>query len=334
MNTAGDNENTSTNSLTENAFDALPTQAAILDENGVIVKTNDEWDSFGKPNPEKDFYVGKNYIELCKHATEKDGPEVATKLTELLNNETTQVEHEYPCNNPNTPQTEWFQLRATSFTHDNQQNYLVLHWEITEQKHNRDKLQQFSSTLSHDINNHLSIARGYIDLLDIDGEDNQQHKQTILNALDDIETTIESTTTLARIEQVENSELCDLETIADEAWEANPTQDATLNIKDNIQLKANRTLLLKAFDNIIRNMLTHAGHDATLTIESTEDGFRVYDDGPGSTDDPEDLLSYGYTTGDGTGLGLAIIKQIADAHNWYLTINQEHDGFCLEFELP
>jgi signal transduction histidine kinase len=58
------------------------------------------------------------------------------------------------------------------------------------------------------------------------------------------------------------------------------------------------------------------------------DGFYVADDGPGiPPNDRENVLAAGYTSAkNGSGFGLSIVTQIADAHEWTLTVTESASG--------
>lgn len=74
--------------------------------------------------------------------------------------------------------------------------------------------------------------------------------------------------------------------------------------------------------------------DLTVTIESTDDGFAVADDGAGIPEDAQDnIFDYCYTTHEaGTGLGLSIVQTIADSHGWSVRHDPNHTGARFVFE--
>jgi two-component system OmpR family sensor kinase len=57
-------------------------------------------------------------------------------------------------------------------------------------------------------------------------------------------------------------------------------------------------------------------------------GFYVADDGPGIPPaEREDVFEPGFTTAeDGSGFGLAIVAEIAEAHDWEVTVTESSAG--------
>lgn len=94
------------------------------------------------------------------------------------------------------------------------------------------------------------------------------------------------------------------------------------------RLLADRDRLTELFANLFRNAVEHGGGDVTVTVGSTCDGFYVADDGHGIPEEHrKQVLQSGYSTEEaGTGLGLSIVQQIADSHDWGLSIDESDAG--------
>jgi len=190
------------------------------------------------------------------------------------------------------------------------------------------RLDQFASTLSHDLRNPLAVARGHVELLRAKLLDSQsdllEHVEKIDDAHDRIDSIIGDVLTLTRKgESVEETDRFELEDAAREAWGNIDNKDATLEIERSIAIEGDRSRVLRAFENLFRNSIDHVGPEVTVTVGLTEDGFYVEDDGSGIPDEEMDsIFEYGHTTSeDGTGLGLSIVKTIAEAHGWSVWID-------------
>jgi signal transduction histidine kinase len=190
------------------------------------------------------------------------------------------------------------------------------------------RLDQFASTLSHDLRNPLAVARGHVELLDTKldaGDDDlREHVEKIDVAHDRIDSIINDVLTLTRKgESIEETERFDLEGVAREAWSHIDSKDASLTVAESIAIEGERSRLLRAFENLFRNSLDHGPADVSVTVGLTDDGFYIQDDGPGIPDEEMgDIFEYGHTTSDdGTGLGLSIVKTIAEAHGWSLWVD-------------
>jgi len=215
--------------------------------------------------------------------------------------------------------------------------YTLVLRDVTERRqHVRDleqqttQLEQFASTLSHDLRNPLNVAYGRVELArERHGDD--EHLETAGDALDRIEGIIDDTLTLAREGQtIDELERVDLATVARDAWGTVDTGDAELDVEPDagVRIYADATRLQSVFENCYRNALDHAGPDVTVTVGRTDEGFAVADDGPGvPVDQREQVFEYAYTTDDeGTGLGLAIVAAIARAHGWSVEMAESESG--------
>ncbi|MFC7077792.1 sensor histidine kinase [Haloarcula halophila] len=215
-----------------------------------------------------------------------------------------------------------------------------------EMERQNDRLDQFASTLSHDLRNPLAVARGHVELLSarLDGFDDDsddpaellEHVDTIEDAHDRIDSIIQDVLTLTREgESVEETAPVELEQVAREAWANIDSKDATLSVTGTRTFEADRTRLLRAFENLFRNAIDHVGPAVSVEVRLTAGGFSVVDDGPGIPGEAvDDLFEYGRTTSDeGTGIGLSIVKTIAEAHGWRLYVDTTYeDGAMFVFD--
>jgi signal transduction histidine kinase len=121
--------------------------------------------------------------------------------------------------------------------------------------------------------------------------------------------------------------------VAREAWAHVDTAAMRLSVADEPTVLIDESRVTEVFSNLFRNAREHAGTDAAVRVGALDDGFYVADDGPGIPEqDRERVLESGFTTSkEGTGFGLSIVGQIADAHDWDVTVT-ESDGGGARFE--
>ncbi len=194
-------------------------------------------------------------------------------------------------------------------------------------KRQNERLERFTSTVSHDLRNPLTVATGHLEIAVEETE--SEHVETALDALERMQTMIEDLLELARTGQpIDDTEPVSLQTAAADAWEMVQTDDAALEITDDRELAADPDRLASLFENLFRNALEHVGPSVSVTVEPTESGFAVEDDGPGiPAEDRETVFESGYTTNeDGTGFGLAIVGEIAEAHDWTVEVTAGNEG--------
>lgn len=219
--------------------------------------------------------------------------------------------------------------------------------DMTEQKRRErqlerqnERLEEFAHVVSHDIRNPLQVASGQLEIAERTGEAEAFEKSQ--EALARIETIIGNILTLARHGRtVDKLERVELATVIERAWEMVDTADLHLESDGSSRIDADPERLQQLLANLFRNAVEHAGTDATVRIGPIQpmftatrasgdgsSGFYVADDGPGiPADIRDDVFESGFTTAeDGTGFGLAIVAQIAEAHDWHVSLTESREG--------
>ena len=193
-----------------------------------------------------------------------------------------------------------------------------------------ERLDEFAGVVSHDLRNPLSVALGYLDILEERiGEDDDLAE--IRRSLTHMDRIIDDVLWLAS-EGREIGELnsVSLRRIAEESWSLVDTAEATLRVESDLQFEADADRLHQLLENAFANAVTHGGSAVTVSVGALDDGtgFYVSDDGAGIPPEKrEAVLDPGYTTKeDGTGFGLAIIKRVAEGHGWSLDIGESETG--------
>jgi PAS domain S-box-containing protein len=206
----------------------------------------------------------------------------------------------------------------------------------------RDRLEEFASLVSHDLRSPLNVAAGNLDLI----RERLSEEQTeapevdaVERSLERMEALVEDMLTLARQgKRVDETEAVSLRAVAKESWESVDTAAAELTVADDPVLRADRSRLRQALENLFANAVTHGGADVSVEVGALDDaeggtGFYVADDGPGVPDEVrDDVFDTGVSTDeDGTGFGLKIVAEVADAHGWSVEL-VDADGGGARFE--
>jgi PAS domain S-box-containing protein len=212
--------------------------------------------------------------------------------------------------------------------------FLAIDRDITDRKareeelvRKNERLEEFSSVVSHDLRNPLQVAQGRLELLadEVDSE----HVDDIRGALDRMESLIDDLLAIAREgEEAMEFESVAIESSVREAWATVETGAASLVVDAEGEVEADRELLRQLFENLFGNAVEHAGPDCTVTVGELPDGFYVADDGPGVPAEERDrVFEPGYSTGSaGTGFGLNIVRSVVETHDWGITLTQSDDG--------
>jgi signal transduction histidine kinase len=234
-----------------------------------------------------------------------------------------------------------FAVSSSSVGEAPEQGLIVLLHEITPQKRREqeleatkqsleqtnERLDQFASTVSHDLRNPLNVAQGRLELARSEAE--SEHLVAVGEAHDRIEALIDDLLSLARQgDVIEEADAVDLATLAEATWQNVATAEATLKPETEQTIRADSARLEELLENLFRNAVEHAGGDVAVTVGDVAGGFYVADDGPGvPVEERGDVFEAGYSTAaDGTGLGLNIANEIAGAHGWEMFITDSEGG--------
>lgn len=214
--------------------------------------------------------------------------------------------------------------------------YFASQEDITECKERHDalveqneRLDWFTRTVSHDLQNPLRTASGYLELAREECECECEYLDSVAGALDRSQRLIDDLLTTAR-SGVRTTEMTvvDVSDVVPECWETIESHDAMIEIDTTQTIRADQTRFQQLLENLMQNAIKHGGDAVTVTVGALDDGFYVEDDGPGIPEDKrDDVFETGYSTAeDGMGFGLSIVKQITDAHGWEIRVTDSSKG--------
>ncbi|WP_251330047.1 hybrid sensor histidine kinase/response regulator [Haloplanus pelagicus] len=204
-----------------------------------------------------------------------------------------------------------------------------------------ERLEEFTSVVSHDLRNPLNIVGGRLELARETCD--SDHLDRAADALERSVALIEDLRTLARdgnhVGELEPVDLGDLTT---RCWRNVPTTDATLITATDRTIRCDPGRLQELLENLMRNSVEHGSTNnrpaaddgvdpgdggVTVTVGETDGGFYVADDGPGiPADERERVFESGYSTAGGTGFGLSIVRDVANAHGWTIQVTESDAG--------
>ena len=190
-----------------------------------------------------------------------------------------------------------------------------------------ERLDKFASVVSHDLQNPLSIAQGYLKLAR--DEQDSESLQTVASAHNRMDQLITDVLTFARVgtEAIE-PEVVEMSQLLKECWADHSQTDATLCVKTDQTIQADRKHLRQLLTNLLSNAVKHGGSNVSVTVGAIADGFYIKDDGPGiDADERKSVFEAGYSpSAEGTGFGLSIVKQVTEAHGWNICVTDGAEG--------
>ncbi|MFD1646051.1 PAS domain S-box protein [Haloarchaeobius litoreus] len=310
----------------EAVFEGSPDMIVIHDADGVIHDVNQQ--SCEKLGYTESELVGK---KVCEIDVTADRERAHAFWKDLPTNSPRRFEGELQRADGETIPVE---VHLTRLDLDGKDRFVAMDRDISEQKayeeelvRQNERLDRFTSAVSHDLRNPLQLARGRFELLE--EECTSEHTEDIEFALDRMDTLIDDLLAFARFgDEAMEVEPVDLSELVRTCWTTVETADATLIVGTERSVDADRDRLQQLFENLIRNSVEHGGRDITVTVGDTEAGFYVADDGPGiPASERDDVFEAGYSTAEaGTGFGLNIVKEMVDAHDWTVRISESDDG--------
>ncbi|WP_440770556.1 sensor histidine kinase [Natronorubrum sp. DTA28] len=194
------------------------------------------------------------------------------------------------------------------------------------------RLDQFTSMVSHDLQNPVSMAIGELEQYRETGDDS--YLDGIENALERVADLIVDLTALTRTNTPSNTrKSVSLPEVAREAWKFIDTQSAPLETQ-NCVIQGDRSQLQALFENLFRNAVGRGGTDVTVRVGPTGGGFYVEDTGTRIPPEKrEQVFEHGFTTGySGNGVGLTIVGRIAADHGFEVALMESREGDA-RFEL-
>jgi signal transduction histidine kinase len=152
-----------------------------------------------------------------------------------------------------------------------------------------ERLEQFASIVSHDLQNPLNVAMGYTDQTLATGE--TEYVENISDALDRMETIINDVLTLAKQgETVGNRETVALTDLIEDSWRQVPSETASLTVADEGTVEGDPSRLAQLFENLFRNSVEHGSTSSrTASDDSVEHGSTS------SRAGPDDSVEHGST---------------------------------------
>lgn len=217
-------------------------------------------------------------------------------------------------------------------------------------QHDKERLEQFASLLSHDLRNPLTVAQGNVEIAQQDDEDSEELATASL-ALVRMEELIEDILTVTKQNQdIEETTSVSLSTIATDCWATIDSPEATLQVVSETSFPADQKRIKRLFENLFRNAIEHGESDncidSDLQGDSKEtgpsnsdhlirvgsladgDGFYIENTGtPIPEKKREEIFENGFSTDEESlGLGLAIVNSVVSAHGWTITVTDGSIG--------
>lgn len=231
---------------------------------------------------------------------------------------------------------------------------VVVMQDITRFKELDQLKSELIATVSHDLKQPLSIMRGYLDLMTMVGNFNEQtsnYASRMARAITNMRDLIDDLLDIAKIESGVklNFEKVNLSEVLEECVEnlrpASTAKQMLLSVdlpKDLPLINADRARLWQIFNNLINNAIKYTAPEGHIKVRLEQGGANlrviIKDNGLGiSPEDQAHIFDRFYRVRraetesiEGTGLGLAIVKSLVEAHKGQISV-ESHIGIGSTF---
>ncbi len=215
---------------------------------------------------------------------------------------------------------------------DAEEKFVLKQNELHKQK---DELESFSSTVSHDIKGRLQIIMSLVEMSE------SEYSEMIIDQIDDLHALLEKLLLLAtKGEILGELSVVNLNELIKKIAKNISAADSNLKIiiRDLPQLKSDPTKLGQVFENIMMNVLKHA--QATKVEVFAEENneehiIHIRDNGIGMNKKTQDEIRESWKTRKYKSFGMLIALKIVEAHNGKIILNSEKGkGTTFSIHLP
>lgn len=205
------------------------------------------------------------------------------------------------------------------------------------------------SSVAHDISNLLGIADVYLTLMEEEvqaGSTMAEYIQAVKSEMKRISILATDMLDLSKDKLVLHKEKFNISELIGElkmygdAFSKDSNISIQFNIKDNIEINADKNRLFRVFFNLLKNSSEALSSGGKIIMTGKKVGdyytFGIYDNGKGIVkEDMEKLFHPFFTSGKikGTGLGLAVVQNIIKAHNGYIKVRSRTNDKSYTFFL-
>ncbi|WP_245674653.1 sensor histidine kinase [Herbidospora cretacea] len=212
-----------------------------------------------------------------------------------------------------------------------------------------ERLRRFTSDASHDLRSPITAMRLQLDdaLAHPEDADWPTVATTVLTGVDRLHAIVTDLLTLARLDAGAplSSEPTDLSSLAGAELDQRPPRAKIVRrLQPGVCVDIDQLRISRVLVNLLDNAERHATSQITVTVRA-ENGIavlEVQDDGAGLAVEDRERVFERFTRLDaarardagGTGLGLAIAREIAQAHQGTLTVEDSDRGARFVLRLP
>ncbi|MDB6134820.1 MAG: hypothetical protein JWM59_3063 [Verrucomicrobiales bacterium] len=145
-----ENEITYARRFAKSTLEAVPASLAVLNPEGIIVRTNQAWREFASQNGGSGSVMGEgaDYLSVCDAAAgsgDKESAVFATGIRDVIAGRRARFSMEYACHSPD--EKRWFVGYATPFQDGIPHSVVIAHVDISERKRAEEMIRKLNEKL-------------------------------------------------------------------------------------------------------------------------------------------------------------------------------------------
>jgi signal transduction histidine kinase len=211
------------------------------------------------------------------------------------------------------------------------------------------RLRRFTADASHELRTPITAMRAHLEeaLLHPQNTDWPKMTHAVLAGVDLLQATTADLLTLAKLDARTplRRDPTDLRQLVDAELNRRTCRKKLIkDLPESVHIDCDRRQIARLLNNLVDNAERHATSKITVSVraEAASATMEVLDDGPGIATECRETVFDRFTRLDtarnreagGTGLGLAIAREIAEAHEGTLTIEDSEQGARFVLRLP
>lgn len=158
-------------SYVDSVINSISSHIAIIDEKGIIHRTNKAWQEFAKKNGYSDdpSMVGESYFHVCEvNSLQTCHNPVEEGILQVLNRKADEYIGDYGCHSPDA--FRWFSVKASMVEWPGSPRMVILHDDITHIKKIQFELEKKTDQLQQINRSYQALSESNIALLKADKE--------------------------------------------------------------------------------------------------------------------------------------------------------------------